>query len=212
MPDLEFMATATCMGGLDLSEKQDLTAFTLTARDPDGVFHVLQWVWTPEDTMEVRQHRDRVPYQAWAADAFIEPIPGKTIDLDWVAMRLAQICNAYRVGSIGYDRWRINDLRAACNRQGIVLPLVEFGQGYKDFSPAVDALETAVVQEHVRHGGHPVLRWCIANVVVLRDPAGNRKFDKDKSFGRIDCAVSLAMSIRGHEAAPLVIDMPFMVL
>jgi phage terminase large subunit-like protein len=34
---------------------------------------------------------------------------------------------------------------------------------------------------------------CMANAVVKTDPAGNRKLAKDRSAGRIDGAVGLAM-------------------
>jgi phage terminase large subunit-like protein len=36
---------------------------------------------------------------------------------------------------------------------------------------------------------------CMADCVVERDAAGNRKLKKKRSSGRIDCAVTLAMAI-----------------
>ena len=45
-------------------------------------------------------------------------------------------------------------------------------------------------------GNHPVLTMCALNAVVDQDPAGNRKMAKDKSSGRIDGAVALAMALR----------------
>jgi phage terminase large subunit-like protein len=44
----------------------------------------------------------------------------------------------------------------------------------------------------LRHGGHPVMRWCFA---IARDPAGNRKLDKSKAYGRIDIAVAAVMAV-----------------
>jgi phage terminase large subunit-like protein len=38
---------------------------------------------------------------------------------------------------------------------------------------------------------------CAANVKAQSDPAGNRKFDKIKSTGRIDGIVALAMALNG---------------
>jgi phage terminase large subunit-like protein len=38
---------------------------------------------------------------------------------------------------------------------------------------------------------------CAANVNAQSDPAGNRKFDKIKSTGRIDGIVALAMALNG---------------
>jgi phage terminase large subunit-like protein len=45
------------------------------------------------------------------------------------------------------------------------------------------------------HGNHPVLTMCAANAVAVSDPAGNRKFDKKKTTGRIDGMVALAMAV-----------------
>jgi len=62
-------------------------------------------------------------------------------------------------------------------------------------SPALDTLESEVLQGRIRHGGNPVLRWCAANAVAIKDPAGNRKLDKSKATGRIDGMVALAMAL-----------------
>ena len=40
-----------------------------------------------------------------------------------------------------------------------------------------------------------VLRWCMDNVVVRTDPAGNIKIDKAKATERVDAAVALVMAL-----------------
>jgi hypothetical protein len=45
----------------------------------------------------------------------------------------------------------------------------------------------------------------MSNTIATSDPAGGRKFDKVKSYGRIDGTVTLAMALRviellGHDA------------
>jgi phage terminase large subunit-like protein len=52
-----------------------------------------------------------------------------------------------------------------------------------------------VLQQNLRHGGHPVLRWMMDNIYVKTDPAGNIKPDKEKSTERIDGAVALIMAL-----------------
>jgi phage terminase large subunit-like protein len=47
---------------------------------------------------------------------------------------------------------------------------------------------------------HPVLTMCAANAQVVTDPAGNRKFEKAKSSGRIDGMQALAMAISAATA------------
>ena len=45
---------------------------------------------------------------------------------------------------------------------------------------------------------------CVSNTVVDLDPAGNRKFAKHKSVGRIDGVVAMAMACNGAELPELV--------
>lgn len=181
-------------GGLDLSGRTDLTAFVLAARDADNFLHIITTCWTPEHGLIDRSKRDRVPYDLWVKQGHLRTTPGKTVDYDFIATEVAEICSDLNVVNIAFDRWRIDVFRAACERNGILLPLKEFGQGFKDMSPAIDALEADLLNNRVRHGDHPVLTMAAGNAVVIKDPAGGRKLDKSKATGRIDPLVALAMA------------------
>ena len=193
-------------GGLDLSSRTDLTALVLAAEDNEGNVALMPFAWTPQDTIEARTHRDRAPYDAWERSGELLTSPGATVDYDFVAYQAAEICSGMNIARINYDRWRINILNQAFARIGVMLPLVECGQGYKDMSPCVEAFEELALAGRIRHGGHPVMRWCFANAVIARDPAGNRKLDKSKAYGRIDVAVAAVMAVgamKCQEEAPM---------
>jgi phage terminase large subunit-like protein len=148
--------------------------------------------------VEERSRRDRVPYDVWAKQGWLTLTPGETVDYAFVAYKLCEIASECKVAAIPFDRWKIEMLKAELSRvEGIKneLPLVEFGQGFKDMAPAVDAVESLFVAGKIRHGGNPILRMCFANAVVTKDPAGNRKLDKSKAAGRIDGAVATCMAI-----------------
>lgn len=185
-------------GGLDLSATTDLTALVLTCRRGD-VLSVHPFFWMPQDSVAEAAKRDRAPYDVWVRQGYLRTTPGKVIDYDFVARDIGQICAGLNVGKIAFDRWRMDRMKGALERQGVELPLQEFGQGYQSMSPALDALEADLLAERVRHGGHPVLTMCAANAVAVPDPAGNRKLDKSKATGRIDGMVALAMA-EGVEA------------
>jgi phage terminase large subunit-like protein len=195
-PDQDAFQTGEVYAGLDLSSVSDLTALTLVARDDAGVIHVKQYAWTPADTMLARGRSDRVPYDVWAAADILEPLPGKAIDFALLARRLAEIASEFGPIAIGYDRWKIAELRRELERIGADLPLVEVGQGFKDMAGAVDALERNALQGNLRHGNNPLLKWCVSNLAIARDEAGNRKPAKNKSWGKIDAAVSLMIALR----------------
>ena len=186
-------------GGLDLSSRQDLTALMLAVEDADGVVHLRTHAWTPEATIRERGARDRAPYDAWRQAGHLEAMPGVAIDLEVVAFRLADLCRGMDVERIMFDRWRMPELRRWLEKieaWHVLEVLAEHGQGYKDMTLAVDVMSQKALEGKIRHGGQPVLRWCMSNVVITSDPANNRKPDKAKAFGRIDCVVAAMMAIR----------------
>ena len=185
-------------GGLDLSATTDLTALVLTCRR-EGVVSVRAEFWMPQDSVAEASKRDRAPYDVWVKQGFLRTTPGKVIDYDFVARDIGEITAVMSIGKIGFDRWRMDRMKQAFERQGIELTLEPFGQGYQSMSPALDALEADLLNGIVRHGGNPVLAMCAANAVAVPDPAGNRKLDKSKATGRIDGMVALAMA-EGVEA------------
>ncbi|WP_434152949.1 terminase TerL endonuclease subunit [Sinorhizobium meliloti] len=187
-----------CFGALDLSAARDLTAFVLVFPEEDGRYTVLPRFFLPEFDIDGKSDTDRVPYNVWAkqADARLTLLPGKVIDPALVAEFIADEAARFDIKEIAFDRWRIEDLKRELEKLSVELPLVPFGQGYKDMSPAVDVLEVTVAQQKLNHAGNPLMRMCAANAVVTKDPAGARKLDKSKASGRIDGLVALAMGLQ----------------
>ena len=182
-------------GGLDLSARNDLCALAYIVEDDDGNWHAFVDYFTPEDGLVDRARRDRVPYDLWVDEGLIIATPGASVDYEYIAKHLVELCEDSTVSIIAYDRWRIDVLQKELERIGAGdLPLQPFGQGFKDMSPAIDELEAAIVGRKLLHGGHPVLRWNVASAKATTDPAGNRKLDKSKSTARIDGLVALAMA------------------
>lgn len=190
----EYLDGLEVFGGLDLSARTDLTALVLIAKDRAGVWHVAPYFWTPAAGLMDRARRDRQPYDVWRDQGFLRTTPGSTVDYAHVASDIAEIIAGLNVQQIAFDRWRIDLLKKEFDAIGLALPLVPHGQGFKDMSPALDALEAEALNARIRHGMHPVLTMCAAGAVVTRDPAGNRKLDKSKATARIDGMVALAMA------------------
>lgn len=188
--------------GIDLSAKIDLC--TVQGVSAEGASRVKSWFFKPEDLLKDHEKRDRVPYREWVRQGLIIAVPGRSVHPGAVAQVLAEINSEYNVLGAAFDRWGIENLLREFDDvglqaykdgdQGDGLRLVPWGQGYKDMSPAIDALETAVLHDLLQHNGNPVLTWNIANAIVTMDPSGNRKLDKSKARFRIDGAVGLAMA------------------
>ncbi|MDD2729737.1 terminase TerL endonuclease subunit [Malikia sp.] len=180
--------------GMDLSARTDLTALVIVGQI-DGIWHVVPHFWTPEQGLEERARRDRAPYDVWQRQGFLRTTPGATVDYEFVAQEMAEILSELNVEAVAYDRWRIDLLRKELDKIGADLPLVEWGQGYKDMAPALDALEAELLNARIAHGAHPVLTMCAANATVTKDPTGARKLDKSRATGRIDGMQALAMAM-----------------
>lgn len=181
-------------GGLDLSARTDLTALILVGK-VDGVWQAQAHFWTPQIGLADRAHRDRAPYDVWSRQGFMRTTPGASVDYAHVAADIGEIVSDLDLRVIAFDRWRIDVMKKELDTLGIDLPLQPFGQGFKDMGPAIDALEAELLNARIAHGNHPVLAMCAANAIVIKDPAGSRKFDKARTTGRIDGLVALAMAI-----------------
>ena len=189
---LDFVDTEV-YAGLDLSARTDLTSLVVIGRI-NGVWHTKPYFWTPENGLIDRSKRDRQPYHTWVKQGYLQTTPGATVDYEYVAHDILAILGNLNVKLIAYDRWRIDIMRREFDKIGAELPLIEFGQGFKDMSGAVDALEAELLNGRVAHGNHPVLTMCAANAIVSKDPAGNRKLNKQKATGRIDGIVAMTMA------------------
>jgi phage terminase large subunit-like protein len=191
-----------CYGGLDLSGKDDLTALVLAFPDdqPDPGYDILTFCWTPMDALEARKPSERDLFKLWIRQGLLFGIPGPIIKYAFVAAQLKALNDLYRIELIGFDRWRMKDFKEAMSEVGLDdLPMKEFGQGFQSMAPAVDHFAELALTGKLRHGGHPVLTAAVANAVLTSDPAGNRKFDKERATTRqtirIDPAVALAMAL-----------------
>ena len=201
-------------GGLDLSARLDLTALVLCAEDDHHRIHLKPFAWTPEKTLLTRTQRDGAPYDAWHRDGQLNATPGLTIDYDYVLADIVAASSGMNLVRIAYDKWNIIRLISDMARLGIVLPLEGFVQGYKSYSPAIREFEVAATEGRLVHGGHPVLRWCISNTVLVHEagtPQQNRKPEKRRTYGRIDLAVSTLMAIGAMKCGETTLDVTAMI-
>jgi len=198
-----------CWGGLDLSSTQDLTALALVFEPipEDPVYRLKVYFWVPGVDLVEKGEKDRVPYHAWKEKGYLETTNGKAINKLEIMHKIVQLSELYDIQGIAYDRWRIEDLIILIDQEGYEIPaLKSFGQGYQSMSPALDAMEAALINGELLHDGNKVLTWNAANAVTENDHAGNRKLTKSKSIGRIDGMVAAVMAFgTASSAEPIVI-------
>jgi phage terminase large subunit-like protein len=187
-----------CYAGLDLSSVSDLTAFVKIGMI-DNVWQVHPMFWLPGNGLAEKSRLDHVPYDLWAEHGFLMPTPGPTVSYEYVAAFLKTQFEQYDIRKLGFDRWNMKHLKPWLEKAGFSVQFiedrfVEFGQGTQSMSPALRDLEAAILDRALAHGNHPVLAMCATCAVVEGKDDANRKLSKNKSTGRIDGMVALAMA------------------
>jgi phage terminase large subunit-like protein len=185
-------------GGLDLSSTTDLTGLVLLVEPAEAgePWHLVPFAWLPDEGLQQKSDKDRVPYVQWKASGHLDTTPGRAVSKRIVMQRLSALAEVFDIQEIAYDRWRIEDLLAMADDEGIVLPrMAPWGQGYKSMSPAIEEFERMLLNNELAHSGHPVFNMCAGNAVTVMDDAENRKLSKEKATGRIDLIQAAVMAV-----------------
>lgn len=191
--DMESLVGRDCYAGLDLSSTQDTTAFVMVFPDDAGGFDVVPYIWVPESAAKDTGRVNRAKFGEWVKRGFLLKTEGDAVDYDFIREHIKQLNRQYRIVSVAYDPWHATQL--AIQLQGDGVRMVEFRQGYANFSEPTKKLETLLLEGKIRHGGHPVLRWMAGNVAVEMSAEGNIKPSKKKATEKIDGIVALIMAL-----------------
>jgi phage terminase large subunit-like protein len=181
-------------GGLDLSKRTDLTAFTICAQDGANVY-AETYFWAPEDGLLDRCDIDRVRYDIWADEGHLILTPGATVDYDFVVNDILRILDGRELVSLAFDPWRMDVFKSALEKAGASIEMTPFIQGFKSMSPALEEVEALFMGNKLKHLRNPVQTMCAANAITTVSPTGFRKLDKSKKTGRMDGMVSMCMAI-----------------
>jgi len=195
--DLSDLSGRECYGGLDLAASRDLSALSLcfAPLKEDEPFTVLPYAWCPSEAITERSKRDRVPYDLWHRQGYIEATPGQVVDYAFILKRIDELAKKFDIKAILFDRWGSTKIIQEIETRGMTV--IEFGQGFASMSPPTKELEKLILQRQVRFPANPALRWCFSNVICESDAAGNLKPSKKRSKEKIDMVVATIMALDG---------------
>jgi len=191
--DLSALEGRPAWVGIDLSSRVDLTAVATAIQLDENRYALHVQSFTPESGIRKKQDVDGAPYALWRDQGYLTACPGDTVDFAMVEAHIRSICERFAVREVVFDRWRAQDMRASLEADGY--PVAEFPQTVATFARPVIDFETAMFERRLVHGGNPLLRWAISNVVMYRDSSDNRKPVKKQSADRIDPAVASIIAI-----------------
>lgn len=181
--------------GMDLARVRDISSLVAIV-EPENVGDkpdVYCAHFIPDEDIQKRSSRDKVPYAVWRNDGDIITTDGNTTDFDVIFETIMAWSRHMDIQEIAYDRHFSAELVQRLYAEGI--ELVPFGQGFISMNDAVCAIERRVIDQSLNHTGDPVLAWAMSNTILAEDAAGNRKMDKKRSKERIDPVVALGMAM-----------------
>ncbi|WP_037075697.1 terminase large subunit [Rhizobium mesoamericanum] len=175
--------------GVDLAKRIDLAAVSVAIPMDDGRIALHVQTFCPEGA--IRRRTDGVPYALWRDQGYLTATPGDTIDLDMIEQYIRNL--PFQLEEVAFDRWHAQDVMKSLENDG--LPVAEFPQNIATFARPVIDFEALMFERKLVHGGNPLLRWAIGNVVLYSDASGNRRPLKERSIDKIDPAVAAIISV-----------------
>lgn len=183
-----------CFVGIDLASKIDLCALSFLFPPTVGRQKtcLIQYLWTPADTLVERGHRDRAPYPVWVEQGWLQTTPGTRIDHQVIRDVLAKVRQRYDIQQIGFDPWHADKLIEELIREDgfAEASVIAVPQTYKGMSSACLRMQADILAGDVDANGCPVTSWAVSNTVGQSDGKDNLMFAKGKSRGRIDPVIA----------------------
>jgi phage terminase large subunit-like protein len=180
-----------CWAGLDLASVSDFCALVLWF--PDAGNAILPFFWVPEDTVRMLEVKGDPLYDLWVRQGHLRATPGNVTDYEYIYQTILELSQQYDVQEIAYDRWNASHI--VTQLQGAGLNLTGFGQGFASMAAPCREFERLLTGKELRHGNQPVMTWCVGNVAVQQDAAGNLKPNKALSKRKIDGVVAALMAL-----------------
>jgi phage terminase large subunit-like protein len=186
-----------CYAGLDLSSTTDLTSLVLLFPSGDGSFDVLPFFWMARERVRERELADRVPYQTWADQGFLELADGNVIDQSVVKQKLAWAAEVFNLQALAFDPHSAQQLSLDIDREIGGFPCIPVPQRFTHLSEPMKKVMEWALQSKLRHEGNPILRWNARCVRAKSDGNDNIrpvKPDRSISSKRIDGMVALILA------------------
>ncbi len=177
--------------GLDLSSSSDITGFAQCFNDEAHDRYIIYpHLFVPANRIEDKEQEDRVPYKQWEKQGYIHTFPGEYINYKKVKQYILD--NSINNEIFAFDRWGSPAVKQDLEEH---FNMLDFGQGYRTMSPAINTFEELLMDRRIVIAKNPCLRWMAQNTVAVMDDAGNVKYSKKKSRKKIDGIIAMVMAI-----------------
>ncbi|VTP66820.1 Phage terminase-like protein, large subunit [Leclercia adecarboxylata] len=191
-----------CYLSFDLARKLDMNSMVrIFTRDIDGRRHyycVAPKFWVPYDTVystDTDHQRTAERFQKWVNSGHLDVTEGAEIDYRVILEEAKAVNRQNPVEESAIDPHGATNLSHHLADEG--LSPITIVQNYTNMSDPMKELEAAIEAGRFHHDGHPILTWCISNVVGKHLPGNDDVVRpiKEHSENKIDGATALIMDI-----------------
>ena len=188
---------ADCVGaGIDLGGRDDLAAYAFVARfdtnkqDNEGR-PIYRYEGRVASYIARNTPRDlnAIPFCDFIDTGLIKVTESPISDLQ---RDFVDDYWTYYTSDCAIDPYQAQQFGEQVEQEGVVISAMP--QTTRHFNEPIAELRQAIADGRFRHDGSPLLRWCLANAVAVRDRSDRWQYDKASSSQKIDPLVALTMA------------------
>lgn len=186
-----FNDDAFSLVGIDVAERSDLCVVTYLV-EKDEILYLKAFPFICKNAYENSPNKEL--YRQWVKQGYMRLVDAESIDIDYVIKLINDINEEIPIALIAYDPWHAQQLRIACEKQG--LPMHGVKQGLGSFGEPTSLLEHMIYTKKVIIDENPCTRWCFSNVLIKTDENENRKPIKSSDNQKIDIVIAFIQTIK----------------
>lgn len=178
--------------GLDLSSKNDITAFIQVFYDEESqVYIIYPHLFTPGNNLYERAELDGNEYPLWVEQGHLIATEGNYVNFENVLDSLYEYDENTPFEQIGFDRWGSPTIINRLENKWDVIPL---GQGTGTMTPVINDFENLLIDGKIIIADNEVFNIMAKKVVAVVTDGGIR-YSKTKSEFKIDGIIAMLMGL-----------------
>jgi phage terminase large subunit-like protein len=175
----------SCVGGLDLALKWDMSAISLLfangEKNEQPCYRMLTYLFIPEVTARAMPD---IPWKTWADAGYLTLTSGDTTDFPLIRRKINELAKKFELVQLGFDpKFAESFVQQLQDEDGI--KVVEVPQSAAVLMEPLQQFESDVVGGRLEHPNNECLNWMAGNATLGRNgmlhkpdgKAGSKKID-----------------------------------
>jgi len=188
------------IGGLDLAEVSDLTAWVMVFQTSEGV-RVIPHFWITRKAIELHHKKMVSAFLRWEEQGYLTVFEEEIHDYDVIEERILGDIEKFELQAIGYDGYNAVSIAKHIDSR-TSLPMVKIPQTTGRMNSGAKALTREMGLRRLSTNHNPIMRWMADNAAYKQDNERNIKPDKALSSDNIDGITAMVNALCVMEALP----------